>query len=252
LGGDVTLNLGGQLTWGRSRICRTIENVAYDYLSAVDGRVNQAWGLEVVGFFSDEADIANSPEQEFENCKPGDFKYKDQNGDGVINENDVVKMGYSTSVPELNYAINLGVKAGNFGFNALLQGAGMYTRYMGAAGVWIPMIDGANLTQDYYDNCWDNNNSPQYPRLTSQANNNNYRANSVWWKDVNFLKLRNCEIYYMLPQSLISRLNLSQLKIYVKGENLLDFSNVKQLDAETMSTGYPIMKTISVGASLSF
>ena len=252
LGGDVTLNLGGQLTWGRSRICRTIENVAYDYLSAVDGRVNQAWGLEVVGFFSDEADIANSPEQEFENCKPGDFKYKDQNGDGVINENDVVKMGYSTSVPELNYAINLGVKAGNFGFNALLQGAGMYTRYMGAAGVWIPMIDGANLTQDYYDNCWDNNNSPQYPRLTSQANNNNYRANSVWWKDVNFLKLRNCEVYYMLPQSLISKLNLSQLKIYVKGENLLDFSNVKQLDAETMSTGYPIMKTICVGASLTF
>ena len=252
LGKDVSLNLGGQFTWGRNRIRRTIENVASDYLSSIDGRVNQAWGLEVLGFFADDADIANSPEQEFDNCKPGDFKYKDQNGDGAINENDVVKMGYSTSVPELNYAINMGLKAGNFGFSALLQGAGMFTRYMGATGVWTPMIGGANLTQDYYDNCWDNSNAPQYPRLTSQANNNNYRANNVWWKNVNFLKLRNCEVYYLLPKSLISHIRLSQCKIFVKGENLLDFSNMKQLDAETMSTGYPIMKTVSVGASLLF
>jgi hypothetical protein len=74
----------------------------------------------------------------------------------------------------------------------------------------------------------------------------------VWWKNVNFLKLRNCEVYYLLPQSLISHIRLSQCKIFVKGENLLDFSNMKQLDAETMSTGYPIMKTVSVGASLLF
>ena len=248
----ISFNIGGHLTWGRNKIDRTIENVAYDYLSAVNGRVNQAWGLEVVGMFKDEADVANSPTQEFDVCKPGDFKYKDQNGDNVINENDVVKLGYDTSTPELNYAINVGLKIKNLGFNALLQGAAMYTQYCGTTGVWTPMIGGANLSKEYYENCWDVSNNPTYPRLASQTNHNNYRANSVWYKDVNFLKLRNCEFYYMLPQSLISKINLTQCKLFVKGENLFTITNLKELDPENIGTGYPTLKGINVGLSLTF
>ena len=249
---NVSFNIGGHLTWGRNKINRTIENVAYDYLSAVGGRVNQAWGLEVTGFFKDEADIANSPAQEFDTNRPGDFKYKDQNGDGVINENDVVKLGYDTSVPELNYAVNLGFRFKNFGFNALLQGAAMYTQYCGTTGVWTPMIGGANLSKEYYDNCWDVSESPKYPRLASQTNNNNYRANNVWWNNVSFLKFRNCEVYYMLPQSLISKLKLTQCKLFVKGENLFTITNLKELDPENIGTGYPTLKGIQVGVSLTF
>ena len=248
----ISFNIGGHLTWGRNKINRTIENVAYDYLSAVGGRVNQAWGLEVTGFFKDEADIANSPVQEFDTNRPGDFKYKDQNGDGVINENDVVKLGYDTSVPELNYAVNLGFRFKNFGFNALLQGAAMYTQYCGTTGVWTPMIGGANLSKEYYDNCWDVSESPKYPRLASQTNNNNYRANNVWWNNVSFLKFRNCELYYMLPQSLISKIMLTQCKLFVKGENLFTLTNLKELDPENIGTGYPSLKGIQVGVSLTF
>ena len=249
---DIAFNIGGHFTWGRNSISRTIENVAYDYLSAVDGRVNQARGLEAIGFFSDEADIANSPVQEFDTCQPGDLKYKDQNNDGVINENDVVKMGYDTTSPELNYALNIGFKYKNFGFNALLQGAAMFTQYLGTTGVWTPMIDGANLSQEYYDNCWDVSSTPIYPRLTSQTNNNNYRANSVWWKNVNFLKLRNIELYYQLPERLISHINMRECKVFVKGDNLLTFTNVKGLDPENIGTGYPTLKGINVGVSLTF
>jgi hypothetical protein len=249
---DIAFNIGGHFTWGRNSISRTIENVAYDYLSAVDGRVNQAWGLEAIGFFSDEADIANSPVQEFDTCQPGDLKYKDQNNDGVINENDVVKMGYDTTSPELNYALNIGFKYKHFGFNALLQGAAMFTQYLGTTGVWTPMIGGANLSQEYYDNCWDVSSTPIYPRLTSQTNNNNYRANSVWWKNVNFLKLRNIELYYQLPERLISHINMRECKVFVKGDNLLTFTNVKGLDPENIGTGYPTLKGINVGVSLTF
>lgn len=248
----ISFNIGGHLTWGRNKIDRTIENVAYDYLSAVNGRVNQAWGLEVIGFFNDETDIAASPSQEFDTCKPGDFKYKDQNGDGVINENDVVKLGYDTSTPELNYAINIGLKIKNFGFNALLQGAAMYTQYCGTTGVWTPMIGGANLSREYYENCWDISNNPAYPRLSSQTNHNNYRANNVWYKDVNFLKLRNCEFYYLLPQTLISKIKLTQCKLFIKGENLFTITNIKELDPENIGTSYPTLKGINVGLSLTF
>jgi TonB-linked SusC/RagA family outer membrane protein len=249
---DFSYNVGILITCGRNRILRTIENVAYDYLSAEGARVNQAWGLEAVGFFKDEADIANSARQEFDVTRPGDLKYKDRNGDNIINENDVMKMGYDTSVPELNGSLNIGAGFKNFGFNILLQGAGMYTQYLGTAGVWTPMIDGANLSKEYYDNSWDMSDNPVYPRLTSLANNNNYRANSVWFKDVNFLKLRNCEIYYFLPTSWSGKAKMSQCKLFVKGENLFTLSNLKAMDPENIGANYPTLTGVNIGLSVKF
>lgn len=249
---DLSFNVGGNFTWGRNEQLRNIENVAYDYLSAIGGRVNQAWGLEAIGFFKDDADIANSPSQNFDVCKPGDFKYKDQNGDNVINEDDVVKMGYDTSIPELNYSLNLGFRYKDFGLNVMFQGAGMYTAYLGTTGVWTPMVGGANLSKEYYDNCWDMNSNPTYPRLTSRTNNNNYRANDVWYKNVNFLKLRNCEVYYYLPERWISKVKMSQCKIFAKGENLMTLSNLKVMDPECIGTNYPTLMGVNLGVSLKF
>ena len=71
---NTSINMGGQFTWGRNKILRTIENVAYDYLSAVGGRVNQAWGLQSNGFFKSLEDVNLSLPQEFDICKPGDIK----------------------------------------------------------------------------------------------------------------------------------------------------------------------------------
>ncbi len=249
---DFSYNIGANITYGRNEILRTIENVAYDFMSAKGGRVNQAWGLEVVGFYKDEADIAASPRQEFDIVKPGDFKYKDQNGDNVINENDVVQMGYDTSMPEFNFAINIGFRYKSLGFNMLWQGADMFTQYLGTVGVWQPLVNGANLSKEYYDNSWDMNDNPKYPRLTSQNNNNNYRDNNVWFKDVNFLKLRNCEFYYMLPESFISKARISQCKLFVKGENLLTLSNLKVMDPENIGTNYPTLMGVNIGLSVKF
>ena len=74
----------------------------------------------------------------------------------------------------------------------------------------------------------------------------------MWWKDISFLKLRNIELYYMLPETLISRVYLSQCKIFVKGDNLFTISNMKELDPENIGTGYPTLKGINVGVSLTF
>ena len=249
---DLSFNIGADFTWGRNKQLRTIENVAYDYLSAVGGRVNQAWGLEVVGFFKDEADIANSPAQNFDVVRPGDFKYKDQNNDGVINEDDVVKMGYDTTIPEINYSLNLGFRYKNFGFNALFQGAAHYTAYLGTTGVWVPMVDGANLSQEYIENCWDYSANPIYPRLTSETNNNNYRANSTWYKDVNFLKLRNCEVYYYLPEAWMEKIKATQCRVFIKGENLMTLTNLPVMDPENIGTNYPTLMGVNIGFSLKF
>ncbi len=249
---DVSFNLGADFTWGRNVQLRTIENVAYDYLSAVGGRVNQAKGLEVIGIFKDNEDIENSPVQAFDNVRPGDFKYKDQNGDNIINQEDVIKMGYDTAVPEMNFSFNLGFRYKNFGFNALFQGAANYTAYLGTTGVWIPLISGNNLSKEYYENCWDYSENPIYPRLTSQTNNNNYRANNVWYKDINFLKLRNCEVYYDLPETLVGKAGLSQCRVFVKGENLLTLSNLDTMDPESIGTKYPTLMGVNIGLSVKF
>lgn len=161
-------------------------------------------------------------------------------------------MGYDTSVPELNFSLNLGFRYKNFGMNAMFQGAGMYTAYLGTVGVWTPIIDGANLSKEYYNNCWDRSETPVYPRLTSRTNLNNYRGNDVWYKNVNFFKLRNCEVYYMLPENWISKVKMSQCKVFVKGENLMALSNLKAMDPENIGTNFPTLMGVNLGVSVKF
>jgi hypothetical protein len=96
------------------------------------------------------------------------------------------------------------------------------------------------------------NSDPIYPRLTSRTNNNNYRANDVWYKNVNFLKLRNCEVYYYLPENWISKVKLSQCKVFVKGENLMTLTNLKVMDPENIGTNYPTLMGVNLGVSLKF
>ncbi|WP_440972290.1 hypothetical protein, partial [Megamonas funiformis] len=103
---------------------------AYDYLKRTGNPVGQIFGLQAVGFFKDQADIDHSPAQQFAQCKPGDIKYKDQNGDGIINEDDVVKMGYNTTCPEIYYSFNLGLEYKGLGLTATFQGAANYSAYL--------------------------------------------------------------------------------------------------------------------------
>lgn len=83
------------------------------------------------------------------------------------------------------------------------------------------------------------NSNAVYPRLSSETNLNNYRENSIWYANAAFLKLRNCEVYYKLPQSLIGRTFVKNAKLYVKGENVLSIDNIKIMDPEVISTVYP-------------
>ena len=91
------------LCWvSQALISEIIENLeepkAYDYLSAKGKPLGQIWGLQAIGHFVDQADIDNSTPQQFGPVKPGDIKYKDVNNDGVINSNDMIPMGYSTTI----------------------------------------------------------------------------------------------------------------------------------------------------------
>lgn len=254
-GKDFLLNASAYLTWGTNEIVDYIEIPTEEYQSRIGQRVDQSKGLVAIGFFNDEADIANSPEQQFSQVRPGDIKYKDQNSDNVINEDDEVFFGYGNSIPETNFAFSLGAEYKRVGLNIQFQGATGLTKYLNTVGVWDCMKGNNNLSNHYLVNAWrpdSDNSSAIYPRLTTQDNQNNYRGNTIWNKNLNWLKLRNMEIYYRLPDSWMKKIFISDAKIYVQGENLLTFSNMKVMDPEVLGTSYPVMKGINLGVSLKF
>ena len=252
---DFSISAGAIFTYGTNEVKDLIETPAYPHLSKIGKLVDQPWGLEAIGFFKDQADIDASNRQEFAIVKPGDIKYKDQNGDGIINENDEIAMGYSTNAPQINYSFNVGLEYKGIGFNVLFQGAGNYTQYLRTTGVYTPLVNNTNLALHYLENCWragQDNSNALYPRLTSENSPNNYRANSIWLSNVSFLKLRNCELYYKLPARWLAKTFISDTRIYVKGENLLSIDNLDVMDPENIEASYPTLKAVNVGISLKF
>lgn len=251
---DLFFNASAMVTWNRSKISAYIESPAFPNLSVIGSRVNEAWGLEALGFFADQNDIDASNRQEFSQVKPGDIKYKDQNGDNVINEFDRVALGKNIDLPALNYAFSLGLEYKGFGLNATFQGTGDYMKNLRwVDGAWGVISDNRNLSQDYYNNCWDvAGDRALYPRLTSLSVPNNEQESDIWFKSVHFFKLRDCELYYKLPQAFIQKARLQSAKIFVQGQNLLSSDNIEAMDAEVLNTNYPLLKAVNIGLQFTF
>ena len=252
---DYRVSLGALFSYGTSNLKDWIESPAYSYLSVIGHPVNQEFGLEAVGFFKDQAEIndPSTPKHEFGFVSPGDIRYKDQNGDNVINENDVVPMG--TPYPEINYSFTAGFEYKGLGINLLFQGTGRHTKFLYVPGVFRPMTGNANLSEHYWENCWQpgaDNSGVLYPRLGTQQNLNNNRNSTVWLADASFFKLRNCEVYYQLPSSWLENRFVKSARIYVQGENLLSFSAFDIMDPETLSTNYPTLKAVNIGIKVNF
>ena len=250
----LNLNAGASFSTVRSEILEWIEAPAYPNLSVVDGPADSERGLIALGFFQSQEEIDNSPVQQFGQTKVGDIKYKDVNEDGVINENDFVAQDYGNTFPSLNYAFSLGAEYKGFGINATFQGAAHQVKNLRYVdGVWGALSDNRNLSQEYYNNCFDIAGAgASYPRLSTENVANNAQNSTIWYRNASWLKLRDCEIYYKLPAKLIEPLKISSTKIFVQGQNLLSFSSIDAVDAENLNTGYPVMKAVNIGLSVEF
>lgn len=252
--GDLALNLGGMYTVGVNKVIDAVEEPKpYPWLEMKGRPVRQIWGLEAIGFFENEADIANSPMQEFSVVRPGDIKYKVQKGDNTVNTNDRVPIGYSSEVPKTNYAFNAGLEYKGLGFNILFHGVSGFSKWDSYYMYGMPLVGDRNITVDFFQHRWTPDNSAaKYPALTSQSNPNNEQASTLWLKDASFLKLRNCELYYKIPQAMLNRISISELKISVRGENLYTWSAYPGIDPEMHWFTYPTLKGISTGLSIVF
>lgn len=225
----------------------------WDYLYHIGNSIYQCYGLEATGFFQNTEEIANSPLQKFSNVKPGDIKYKDQNGDNIIDGNDIVPIT-GTWMPPVNYgfSIHLGWK----GINLLadFQGcSGMTVNLLDSPLYNQPLSNNKTVSHTYMDNetPWTTEHSAQatMPRLSTEVSVNNSQISTQWLREVSFLKLRNLKLSYTFPKSLMKNVGLT---VYVQGTNLFSADNLKFADPEQLAATYPSVRSIWGGISLNF
>jgi len=256
--GDFKYALGGQLTYYRSKVLEMGEGpVPYDYLRATGQPVGQIFGYEAIGFFKDQAEINAAPIHRLSEVSPGDIRFKDQNGDNMINELDQIALGYNNIVPEIYYSANIHIEYKGFGISALLQGTGNYSAILNTKSLYRPLTDNANISQYYFDNRWTEEKSiagitPAFPRLSMKKNDNNFSTNSVWLADRSYVKLRNLEVFYNLSDKLLRQILLKQLKVYVRANDLFTYDRIEGADAEALGVHYPMSRSVNMGVIVGF
>ncbi|WP_050700929.1 TonB-dependent receptor [Dysgonomonas sp. BGC7] len=232
----------------------------WPYLSATGYPYNQQRGLISLGLFESEQDIADSPKHTFGNVRPGDIKYKDINGDNVIDANDMVAIGH-TNIPEINYGFGVSVGWKGFDLSLFFQGVGRVTQIIGGSafyGASDNILNTGQIYKDVAENRWSLDNpdpNALYPRLSMSKVENNLQASTFWLRDMSFIRLKNTELGYTIPKSISRKLRLSSVRIYTQGVNLLTFSKFKLWDPELASSYgnvYPQMKSLTLGLNVNF
>lgn len=268
--GQVNLQLRANFTYQTTDVIDRDEAANELWYKMEKGfQLNQSRGLIALGLFKDQEDIDRSPSQVALSNKtilPGDIKYKDVNGDGVITDDDKVPLGYRET-PGLQYGLGLSANWKNWGINMLFQGTGKCDFFVGGSGPhafhdgkrgnilqvmvdgnrWIPKeISGTEATEDP---------NADWPRLTYTNNNNNNCKSTYWLKERKYLRLRNLEITYDLPQMWTRKFLVSNMRIGFIGQNLFTWAPFKWWDPEgTNGSGssYPINRTYSCYIQFSF
>lgn len=265
--GDVSLTLRGNITYSRNEILeRDEENKVYPYQYDKGYRVDQEKGLIALGLFKDYDDIRNSPRQDFGVVQPGDIKYKDVNGDGVINDGDRVAIG-ATRRPNLIYGLGASIVWKHFDFNFHFQGAGKSTFPIYGKSVFaFSENDWGNVMRGMLEDRWidsqtadqlglvaNENPNASYPRLSYGANGNNQQASTFWLRDGRYLRLKNVDIGYNVPKSFTTKFHFNDVRIFIAGSNLLTWSKFKLWDPEsTQPRGeeYPLTRSVTLDLSL--
>jgi len=253
-------------TWAKTefKVYDEIDNFDTPWISRVGQPIRQQWGYIAERLFIDEFDVQNSPVQTFGEYMGGDIKYRDVNNDGQITSLDQVPIGYPTD-PEIIYGF--GFSAGNdkLDISLFFQGLARESFWIDAKKTH-PFIDNDDessvisknaLLKVYADSHWSTTNQDLYalwPRLSNRVIDNNTQRSTWFMRDGSFLRLKSVELGYTLPESMIKRLHVKDLRLYVSGTNLLSFSKFKLWDPEMAGNGlgYPIQKVYNVGIQFSF
>ncbi len=261
IGKDFRYNVGLTFSHAKNEILSMDEpDAKTDYRKSEGHPINQYFGLVCDGFVTS-ADLASPdfPVSTLGNVQVGDLKYRDMNKDGFIDDRDETFIGYS-DIPENTYALSLGCEWKGIGFNVMLQGVDHVSRYYDAEAMYA-FVSGGKVKEHHLDR-WNPNVSEtenlknaKYPLLHyDNYGNYNQRKNSFFLQNGAFLRVKNIELSYSIPQKISNKWSMSDLRFYVNASNLITWDHLDGLtDPESNgSNRYPIMKTVNFGVNVKF
>lgn len=267
-GQDWTVGLRGTFTYAKNKVVEydDPESIKGTYRSYTGQSIGSLYGYWADGLYTaDDFDsegklLPGLPVSELStDIRPGDIKYKDMNGDGVINSRDQGYIGGVTS-PRLIYGFGGNLRFKNVDFNFFFQGTGDAYRMISVGSNIIP---GAGMGTMYnifanYTDSWNDEVQSQdvfWPRLTYGKNTQNQTSSTWWKKNMSFLRLKTVELGYTLPKSFTRKYGSSNTRVYISGNDLFYISKFKLWDPE-LDTGtglkYPTMRSIMVGLDFKF
>ena len=253
--GDFKYNVGLNGGYAKNKILFWDEAPGAPEWQRSTGRpMNTYVAYQYDGVFKDQADIdatTISYKALVNTLRPGDMKYKDWNGDGKIDPNDQVRNDF-TQLPLFQGGFNIGATYKNFDLTILFQGAAGAMQYISAG----EMGNIGNYLTDIYENRWTvENPSSVHPRIANR-NDQYFSANNTYWlRNSDYIRLKNFEIGYNIPETLLSKIGLKNCRVYTNGLNMFTWDKLKIFDPETVnSTGqyYPQSKIMNLGLTATF
>lgn len=241
---------------GRYNVYEEPEYTDAPWLNHRNQPITQQWGYVAERLFIDETEVANSPTQ-FGTYMAGDIKYKDINGDGVINFKDRVPIGYPTT-PEIMYGFGFSLGYKGFDISAFFQGSARSSFWISPVDT-APFVGSPNsraMLQVYADNHWSEANQNPYalwPRLSASVVENNNLQSTWFMQDGSFMRLKSFEIGYTFTDTVLRKSKIRNLRIYLSGTNLFTISKFKLWDPEMAGNGlgYPVQRVFNIGLQIS-
>jgi TonB-linked SusC/RagA family outer membrane protein len=193
-------------------------------------------GFKRNGYFQNFDDITNGPKLPGISVQPGDNRYTDINGDGVINDDDLFVLG--NPFPRLTFGFTYNLNVKNFDFNLFLQGVGKRSMFVRGEQVEPFHFSYSQVIYQHQLDYWTPQNpDARYPRLAqngSQSNDNNFRRGSdMYIFNGSYLRVKNVQIGYTLPLGIASKIGMKKVRAYLSGQNVLTFSGIKFIDPES-------------------
>ncbi|MGV8878556.1 MAG: SusC/RagA family TonB-linked outer membrane protein [Sphingobacteriaceae bacterium] len=256
---DLWLQSRVNFTYAKSKFTQ-YEEPDYDekYKLHTGYSLSQQWGYIAERLFVDDYEADNSPKQNFGVYGGGDIKYKDVNEDGQITTLDQVPIGFPTD-PQIIYGVGLSAGFKRFDISFFFQGSAQSSFWLQPTSTLntSPFINNqTQLLKAYADDHWSEDNQNIYalwPRLSSTLNANNTQRSTWFMRNGSFLRLKQVEIAYTLPESFMKAVSLKTARFYVNGSNLLSMSGFKLWDVEMGGNGlgYPVQMVFNAGLQIS-
>ena len=244
---DLAVDFQGNFTYTQNKYVDYDEPLyPYTWQTVTGKPLSHQTGYIAEGLFQSQEEINNSPTQNLgSTAMVGDVKYRDVNGDGIINTEDKVMISEYGNMPRIQYGLGMNIDYKGFNFGVFFNGSAMRTLMI--SGITPFGQDDYNVMQFIANDYWTEANpnpNAAYPRLglTDAQTANNTQPSTYWMRNGNFIRFKTLEIGYRFKHA----------RVYFSGNNLFVFSPFKLWDPELAWNSYPLQRTFNIGLQLTF